>query len=87
MTRTAFEGALDSASLWTRIRTHKGDRWYVCRRNGSTRVWKRDPDRFEVPVKFRLRDCIRVTSIHFNSGEVDQWFRIATENPNDQDHQ
>jgi hypothetical protein len=80
MTREAFEAALDQGQLWTRV----GSRWYVCRRNGQTKVWKRDESRFEVPIKYRFRDAARVESRHFYSGFVDQYFTIATESPNAQ---
>lgn len=77
MTRAAFEAALDSGLLQTKIYTQRnGDRWYDCRRNGRTQTWKRDPARFEIPIKYRLRDSIRVTDMHFNNGSVDAWFRI-----------
>lgn len=78
MTREAFEAALDAGLLQTKILYRDGEKWYTCRRNGRTRVWKRDPSRFEIPVKFRFRDTMRVTSNHFYSGEVDRWFRINT---------
>lgn len=76
MTREAFEAALDAGHLLTKVIDRRGDRWYTCRRNGRTRSWKRDPSRFEIPVKFRLRDYITVRSEHFYNGEVDRWFRI-----------
>jgi hypothetical protein len=72
MTREAFEAALDHAQLWTKV----GSKWYLVRRNGRTRLWKSDPGRFLIPVKFRFRDTARVESRHFNSGFVDQFFRI-----------
>jgi hypothetical protein len=79
MTRAAFEAALDSGLLQTVIQRANEERWYTVRRNGRTQTWKRDPARFEIPIKYRLRDCVRVTDKHFNNGAVDQWFRITTE--------
>lgn len=76
MNRATFETALDAGNLQTRVILRDGDRWYDCRRNGRTQTWKRDPARFEIPVKFRLKDTMRVTSDHFNRGEVDRWFRV-----------
>ena len=79
MTREAFEAALDAGRLETLMLTRTGEKWYLCRRNGRTQTWKRDSSRFEIPVKFRLRDCIRVKDKHFNNGDVDYWFRIVKE--------
>jgi hypothetical protein len=80
VTREAFEAALDSGLLQTKIVRREGERWYDCRRNGRTQTWKRDPARFEIPLKFRFKDHIRVKSEHFNSGAIDQWFRIRSQN-------
>jgi hypothetical protein len=80
MTREAFETALDRGQLQTCIRGHD-TKWYAVRRNGRTRTWKRDPTRFEIPVKYRFRETWRVTADHFNSGAVDHWFRINQESP------
>lgn len=81
MTREAFEAALDAGHLWTAIRGYD-TRWYRCRRNGRTRTWKRDPSRFLIPVKFRLKDCMRVQDHDFTMGVVDKWFHIGAEAPN-----
>ena len=78
MTREAFEAALDRGALQTAVRGRE-NKWYTCRRNGRTRTWKRDPARFEIPVKFRYRDTMRVKSEHFNNGAVDAWFRIIAQ--------
>jgi len=79
MTRSAFEAALDAGQLQTAIVYREGTKWYNCRRNGRTQMWKRDSSRFEIPIKFRLRDTMRVRSEHFNNGEIDRWFRINKE--------
>lgn len=31
------------------------------RRNGKTKIWKRSPERFQVPVKYGLRECFYIT--------------------------
>lgn len=33
-----------------------------CRRNGKTKTWKRQPERWEVPVKYGLWECFRITN-------------------------
>jgi hypothetical protein len=76
MTRIEFETALDAGKLETRISTREGDKWYLVRRNGRTQTWKRDTRRFEIPIKFRFRDTMRVKSRFFASGEINEWFRI-----------
>lgn len=30
--------------------------------NGKTRRWKRQPDRFEIPIKYGLRECMTMTA-------------------------
>jgi len=77
MTREAFETALDSGQLLTMVQWRDHSQWYTCRRNGRTRTWKRDSDRFIIPIKYRYRDTMRVTERHFNNGSVDHWFRIG----------
>lgn len=73
--REQFEAWLDAGQLQTRIQGAKEDKWYDCRRNGATKTWKREPERFEIPVKFRFKDTMRVKSDHFIDGKVDFWFR------------
>lgn len=76
MTRETFEAALDEGRLFTKIIWLRGEpKWYLCRRNGKTRTWKSDPARFEIPIKFRLRDFMVIRAENFNRGEVDEWFR------------
>ena len=79
MTREAFEAALDRGTLETRVTDRSGDRWYRVRRNGRTKTWKRDPSRFIIPIKFRLRDTMQAQDRHFHNGEIDKWFRIRAE--------
>lgn len=81
MTREAFEAALDSGRLQTKERDYAlgVDHWYFCRRNGRTRTWKLDPARFEIPIKYKFRETLRVTADSFNNGVVDHWFRIQQE--------
>lgn len=79
ITREQFEAWLDAGQLQTCIQYAKEVKWYDCRRNGATQTWKRDPQRFEIPVKFRLRDTMRVKSEHFINGKVDFWFRKKPE--------
>jgi hypothetical protein len=38
--------------------TSNGDRW---RRNGKVQTWKRDPNRFRLPVKYGLKDYDEIT--------------------------
>jgi hypothetical protein len=30
------------------------------RRNGRTKIWKRQPDKFSIPVKYGFRDCFYI---------------------------
>ena len=78
MTREAFEAALDRGHLQTALRGRE-TKWYTCRRNGKTRLWKRDSSRFEIPIKYRYRDTARIKSDDFYNGTVDHWFRITSQ--------
>lgn len=51
-TREALETALDSGRLFVHMRNGA---WWQARRNGRTQLWKRDPDRFRIPLKAGLR--------------------------------
>ena len=73
MNRFTFETALDSHNL--QISPANG-RWYDVRRNGRTRTWKRDPARFEIPIKWAFRETLLVTDSFFNFGSVDRLFRV-----------
>lgn len=44
-----IEYALDHSMLWVAVGS-RGAHW-LCRRNGKTRLWKREPTRFEIPYK------------------------------------
>lgn len=42
------------------------------RRNGQTKTWKREPERFSVPIKFGLKSCAYLTegnASHFHTAE------------------
>lgn len=73
MNRFTFETALDSHNLQI---CPNANHWYDVRRNGRTRTWKRDPARFEIPVKYAFKNTILVTDSWFNIGTVDRLFRV-----------
>lgn len=41
------------------------------RRNGKNREWKRTPDRFEIPVKYGLRQCFKISNNNMNDWRVE----------------
>ena len=45
-------------------------RWWTLRRNGMTKHWKRQPNRFRIPVKAGLRACGAITERDFIEGKV-----------------
>jgi hypothetical protein len=57
MTKDEIETALRNGTLQGQARNGK---WYNLRRNGATKTWKRDPNRWSIPVKAGLRDCFRI---------------------------
>lgn len=67
MLRYAVEGALQRGELWAAMRN---GRYWRLRRNGATKLWKRAPDRFSIPVKCGMKSCTRITetsSVGFTS--------------------
>jgi hypothetical protein len=51
-TLAEIEQALDSHTLFTAMAPGK---WWLLRRNGATKRWKRSPERFTIPIKFGFR--------------------------------
>jgi hypothetical protein len=60
MTREEFETALDAHRLWIQEWPNGKCRWYLVRRNGRTRTWKKDAARWEIPIKWKFRSTGRV---------------------------
>ena len=52
MTLQELERLLDSRSLEILMRNGN---WWAIRRNGATKRWKREPSRFQIPIKAGLR--------------------------------
>jgi hypothetical protein len=52
MERSEVERALDSGKLWARM---GNGRYWQCRRNGATKLWKTRPTEFRIPVKAGFR--------------------------------
>jgi hypothetical protein len=46
-------------------------RWWKCRRNGRTQLWKTRPDDFRIPVKTGFRACGQITPANVD------YFRIV----------
>jgi predicted type IV restriction endonuclease len=76
-TRQEIETALDSGNLWAAMRN---GRFWKCRRNGKTQTWKREPERFSIPVKAGLKSCARVTET--DPIGSDGYFLISATDPN-----
>lgn len=57
MTRQQIETALDNGLLEVQWGNGK---WYKVRRNGATKTWKRDAERFAIPCKTGFRDCFTI---------------------------
>lgn len=55
---TDLQHALDFGMLYVPMLT---GRYWLARRNGATRTWKRDPKRFRIPVKYGFRGCSAIT--------------------------
>lgn len=71
------EQAMVVSEVWFRIdnpRHPKTGEIRHARRNGATKTWKRDPDRFSLPVKYGLYECFRV-----DEGNCHQFFASREE--------
>lgn len=58
------EKALDAGRL--EIRAGGPEKWYTVRRNGATRRWKTQPDRFRIPVKYGFYGYEALESPHLD---------------------
>lgn len=52
-----IENALDHGALFASM---TGGKWWLARRNGKTKLWKREPARFRIPFKvgFKQQDSL-----------------------------
>jgi hypothetical protein len=53
-----IERLLDAGKLEIQMRNGN---WWAIRRNGATKRWKRDTERFAIPIKFGLKFCGTIT--------------------------
>jgi hypothetical protein len=53
-----IERHLDAGELEVEM---SNGRWWTIRRNGMTKTWKRDPKRYEIPVKAGLKSYGTIT--------------------------
>lgn len=44
--------------------------WFRVRPSGRLRLWKRDPHRVELPVKYGMYESLTLTSSDFDGGKV-----------------
>ncbi len=72
MTREEFEQALDERRLWIMEYQRTGQKNFLVRRNGQTKTWKKQPERWEIPIKWKLKDTARVNNTMYLAG----WFKI-----------
>jgi hypothetical protein len=62
-----IETALKSGELW--VAMTNGKYWKV-RRNGKTQTWKREPNRFRIPIKYGLKGYGEITQDSLQSDEL-----------------
>lgn len=71
-TLAQIEQALDQGRLFClmsgRHDLHTATRYWRCRRNGKTRLWKTRPDNFLIPVKAGFRATGAITQEHLFDG-------------------
>lgn len=87
--RLAIEGALERGHLWMAIGRGPSRavvNYWLIRRNGKTHLWKRDVDRFNIPIKAGLRETAQITELTVvacitDSNWQDALVLISSENP------
>ena len=72
ISRDNVEPMLDAGELYIQMRY---GRWWRLRRNGKTKTWKKNPQRFRIPVKFGLKfygaiDDSDLNGEHFDSFHI-----------------
>ena len=72
--RLAIEGALERRQLWAAMRD---GRYWLCRRNGATKLWKTHPDWFSIPVKAGWKACTRIDNASLVACATDNEWRNA----------
>jgi hypothetical protein len=50
-----------SSEFWHVSLTNADGTPVRCRANGALKTWKRDPDRFQLPVKYGFKSCFYLT--------------------------
>jgi hypothetical protein len=78
--RRDIDRALDDGNLWAAM---MDGRYWRLRRNGRTRLWKTQRDRFEIPVKCGIRSYATITQYSHVGLEKPADFIISETNPND----
>lgn len=73
--RGHFEAALEEGRAWTQMTNGS---WWRLRRNGQTRLWKRNQARFLIPVKAGMRACGHCTDRNLYNGA----WRVVEEGAN-----
>lgn len=60
LTLEEIESALKTGQLWLMMGRGRVTNYWMLRRNGKTKRWKRDVTRWEIPVKGGLRECVTI---------------------------
>jgi hypothetical protein len=81
MERAEIENLLDAGKLQICMinGTPRAPRWYDVRRNGKTQTWKRQPERFSIPVRVGFRDAFRIEDTKYNFRERPADFNPRTQ--------
>ena len=72
--RLAIEGALERGHLWAAM---QNGRYWRLRRNGATKLWRREADRFSIPVKAGFKSCARIDENSHVACVTDAGWRAA----------
>jgi hypothetical protein len=82
ITRDNLDRLIDARAIQ---RLMNNGRWWTVRRDGRTQYWKRNPDRFRLPIKFGMYSYGAIDELDIYRGElsnnyrVDPRFEIATQ--------
>lgn len=72
ITRDNVEQLLDARRIEVSV---GGGHWWVVRRNGATKLWKKSPERIRIPIKAGFRDTGVIDEGDFINGALmsDKW--------------
>lgn len=70
VTHENVEHLLDSGLLYVGI---NNGAWWLARRNGKTKKWRKEPERYEIPYKVGFRRTGRLSQVSINDNRANNY--------------